>query len=149
MTQQALMVIVKKILIQPRNMLKLVFIKCYWVILSFSIMFVFIEIYKFYFTVIVIIIISDQLKHIRTDISDIKSDVNKMKIDIDTLKNALTKNKIIGAKDFVGTVQQLGNKFQFKIPFENVKEFEDFNIKLQQDEALHEAVVRQQFQTKI
>ncbi|XP_008205886.2 uncharacterized protein LOC100678523 isoform X1 [Nasonia vitripennis] len=82
----------------------------------------------------------DQLKNIRSDISDMKNDVKQMKSDIETLKNALIKNKIIGAKDFVGTIQQLCNKFKFKIPFETVEEFEDFNIKLKQDEALHEAV---------
>lgn len=106
------------------------------------VMFVFIRMYEFYF--ISIVIISDQLKHIRGDFSEMKNDVKQMKIDIDTMKNALMKNAIVGSKDFVGTVQQLCNKFKLKIPFETVEEFEDFDIKLQEDEALYEAVVRQE-----
>lgn len=90
--------------------------------------------------ILIILIITGYVLAMHTDMKEMKSEIKEVKHEIENFKTLLTK-KVTVTKEYIGTIQQICEKFNYKIPFQSVKAFQTFNADLKENEELREAVV--------
>ena len=69
-----------------------------------------------------------------------KDDMKIMKDDIQVVKSTQIKTTGLD-KNFIGSIQQLVEKYQYNIPFNSIEDFEQFDSNLKKNDSLKEDVV--------